>query len=92
MPFLDALQHLPAVHARHHHVEEDQLRRLLALEDRHPLVGAAGFEHRVALELEARAHVLAHAVVVVDDEHRRAGLLPRAGPELSRNLSRSARR
>ena len=72
VPFLDALQHLPAVDARHHHVEQDQLRRLLALEHRHSLVGVARLEHRVALELEARAHVLAHAVVVVDDEHRRA--------------------
>ena len=54
--------------------------RLLALEDRHSLFGGPGLEHRVALELEARAHVLAHVVVVVDDQDGRAGLLSRAGP------------
>ena len=92
MPFLDPLEHLPAVGARHHHVEEDQLRLLLALEDGQSLVGVAGLEHRVALELEARAHVLAHAVVVVDDEDVGPACSRAPGPELSRNLSRSARR
>ena len=78
MALLDALQHSPAVHARHHHVEKDELRLLLALEHRHSVVRGACVEHGVALELEARAHVLAHAVVVVDHEHRRARVLPRA--------------
>ena len=65
--------------------------RLLALEHRHSLFGGAGLEHGVALELEARAHVLAHAVVVVDDEDGRAGLLPRARARSSRGTCRGRR-
>src|SRR5207237_57687 len=34
----------------------------------------------VTLELEARTHVLAHPLVVIDDEHRRTDLLAGAGP------------
>src|SRR5262245_42888930 len=80
MPLLDALEHLPTVSAGHHHVEKNQLRLLLAFEDRQPLFGVAGLEHRIALELQARAHVLAHVLVVVDDEHGRACLLACARP------------
>src|SRR5437588_3653782 len=57
---LDALEHLPAVDAGHHDVEEDQL-RLLALEHRHPLIRAACLEHGVPLELQGGANVPAPA-------------------------------
>src|SRR5262249_35001428 len=68
---LDALQHPPAVDARHHHVEQDELRRLLTLHHAHSLLGSAGLQHWVAAGRGDRAHVLAHALGVVDDEHRR---------------------
>ena len=55
---LDAAEHLPAVHARHHHVEEDQVGRLL-LERAQALLGVACLADDVALELEVGAHVLA---------------------------------
>jgi hypothetical protein len=76
---LHAGQHLPAVHSRHHHVEEDQVGRLL-LERGEALLAARGLTHGVALELEAGAHKAAQARVVVDDQHQRPALRAPARP------------
>ena len=65
-----AAQHFPTVHLGHHHVQQDEVGRLL-LECGEPLLGAAGLAHRVALELEVHAHVLADALVVVHDQDER---------------------
>ena len=92
---LDPPQRLPAVDLRHHHVEQDQVRRLLA-ERGECLLGATGLADEVALGLEVDAHVLPQALVVVDDQDERAArraCSPRCvGPERSRNWSRSERR
>jgi hypothetical protein len=66
---LDALQHLPAVHLGHHHVEEDQVGRLL-LERGQAFLRVRRLTHLVALHLEVDAHELAQARVVVDDQDR----------------------
>ena len=70
---VDAAQHLPAVDLGHHHVEQDQVGRLV-LEGGEALLGARGLAHRVALHLEVHADELAKAFVVVDDQDQRAGL------------------
>ena len=92
---VDLLQHLPAVDLRHHHVEQDQVRRLLAQRGE-PFCRARRLPDDVALRLEIDADVLAQALVVVDDQHdgpASLGLTPLDGDqERSRNWSRSARR
>ena len=70
MPLLHAAQHLPAVDPRHHHVEQDEVGRGL-LEHLQALLAVAGLADRVALHLEVDAHVLAHPLVVVDDQDDR---------------------
>ena len=91
---LDPLQHLPAVDLGHHHVEQDQVRRLLT-ERSEPFRGARRLANDVALRLEVDADVLAQPLVVVDDQHERDPAVERCtagGPERSRNWSRSERR
>ena len=90
MAFLHALQHLPAVDARHHDVQQHEVGRT-ALDRIERLVRARRLADRVALHLEIDPHVLAQACVVVDDEYERPGGRP-PGPERSRNASRSRRR
>src|SRR4029077_18181584 len=70
----------PAVDARHHDVEQDEIGRLVG--DRlECLVCAFGLADGVTLDLEVDAHVFAKANVVVDDKHERPARLPgRAGP------------
>src|SRR5205085_4333621 len=76
--FLYAAQHLPAVDLRHHHVEEDQIRRVV-LDRLESLLGVARLDHRVALDLQVDPHDLADLRIVVDDEDERpARRLPRA--------------
>ena len=68
---LHALQHLPAVDARHHDVQQHQVG--CAPFDRvERLVRARGLANRVSLHLEVDPHVLAEARVVVDHEDERA--------------------
>jgi hypothetical protein len=76
MPFPDALQHLPAVDLRHHHVEEDQVGRL-GLEGRKPFVGASGLAHGEAVHLQVDADELPDPWIVVDDQHERSRPGPR---------------
>src|SRR5439155_23741805 len=76
VPLLDAPEHLPPIDLGHHHVEQDQVGRDL-LQHPQSFVRAAGLAHGVALHLEVYAHVLAHTLVVVDDQDERA-LLDRA--------------
>src|SRR5262249_39755174 len=71
---LDPAEHLPAVDVRHHHVEEDEL-GLATLDRSEALVRARRLLHLVALPLELEPDELAHPLVVVDEEHRRACLL-----------------
>jgi len=69
---LHAAKHLPAVDLRHHHVDQDQVGRLLV--DRgEALVGPPSLPDGVALGLEMDAHVLSQRRVVVDDQDERAG-------------------
>ena len=83
VPLLHLAEHLPAVDLRHHHVEQDQV-GLLLVDERKPFRGVPGLADGVALRLEADAHVAAHAGVVVDDQHDRAGPpgVTRAGEEV----------
>src|ERR671925_486741 len=76
---LHLAQHLPAVDLGHHHVEQDEVGRLLLLERGQALARARRLPHGVALRLEVRTHEPAHARVVVDDEDDRAGPLPASG-------------
>ena len=64
------LQHLPAVDLRHHHVEQDQVGRLL-LERREPLLRARRLADRVAVGLEAGPDEAADAGIVVHDQDQR---------------------
>ena len=66
------LQHLPAVDARHHDVQQHEVGRPV-LDRIERLVGARRLADRVALHLEIDTHELAQARVVVDDEDERAG-------------------
>ncbi len=78
---LDLAQHLPAVDVRHHHVEKDEL-GLARLDRGEPFRGAGRLLHGVALALELEPDELAHADVVVDEQHRRtrsAGAPGRSG-------------
>src|SRR4029077_20027016 len=71
------------VDVRHHHVEQDEL-RAARLDRRKSLLGARSLLNVVALPLELDPQDLAHPLVVVDEQHGRAGLLPsrpRAGEE-----------
>src|SRR4029453_12990477 len=72
-------QHLPAVDLGHHHVEQDEVGRPL-LEHFEPLVGTTGLTDRVALHLEIHAHILADALVIVDDQDDGPLLRSAAGP------------
>src|SRR5215216_2808098 len=67
MPLVDPPEHLPPVHLGHHHVEEDQVGRLL-LEHLQALLGAPRFAHGVPLHLEVDAYELPETLVVVDDQ------------------------
>ena len=79
VPFVHQLQHLPAVDLRHHHVEQHEVGPNL-VEHVHSVVGAARLVDGVARHLEVDAHVLAQALVVVDDQHDRAGASLRCRP------------
>jgi hypothetical protein len=72
VPLLDPSQHLPAVHLRHHHVEEDELGPA-ALDRLEPLVGTRRLPYVVALALELEPDELAHPRVVVDEQDGRPG-------------------
>ena len=83
---LDAVQHLPPVHLGHHHVEEDQVGRLV-VERCETLAGTRSLAHRIALRLEVGSDELPQGRVVVDDEDGRTACLlrpardPRPGEE-----------
>src|SRR6478672_3296957 len=68
---LHAAQHLPAVDLGHHHVEQDQVRRLV-LERRQPVFRVRGLPDGVALHFEVDPHDLAHLRVVVHEQYERA--------------------
>src|SRR5688572_18000255 len=76
----DATQHLPAVHLGHHHVEEDEIRRLL-VEGSETLLRVRGLADRIALHLQVDADELTQPLVVVDDQDRP---LPAVGSPLRR--------
>jgi len=71
MPVLHPPQHLEPVHLGHHHVEQNEVRRL-RLERGEALFGATGFADDVAVHLEVDADELAQLLVVVDDEDERS--------------------
>jgi len=72
---LHPLEHLPAIDAGHHDVEQHE-RGCLVFERLQRLVGARRLADGVALHLQVDAHELAQALVVVDDEHERPGATP----------------
>jgi hypothetical protein len=76
---VDPAEHLPAVYSGHHHVEQDQVRRLV-VEDGEPLVGVPGFPHRVSVHLEIDANEFPDPRVVVDDQDERGSADLRARP------------
>ena len=71
-------QHLPAVHLRHHHVEQDEIGRLL-VQRFEPFRGACGLSDEIALHLEVDPQVFPQPLVVVDDEDERTRPLGRTG-------------
>ena len=79
MPFLDSPEHLPPIDLGHHHVEQDQVGRDF-FRHSESFLRVAGLAHRVALHFEVDAHVLAHSLVVVDDQDERPLLRRAAGP------------
>ena len=62
-------EHCPAVHARHHQVEHDQVRPLFARQPE-ALVAALGLEHAAALAAQHPCADRARVRVVVDHQHR----------------------
>src|SRR5439155_3417813 len=71
VPLLHTSQHLPAVDLRHHHVEQDQVRRLI-LECGQPVLRVRRLADGIALHLEVDPHDFADLRVVVDEQHERA--------------------
>lgn len=72
----DRARQLEAVHSRHHHVAQDQVRRFLAHRPER-VVAVRRRRHPVSLPEQA-AHVGAHVGVVIDDEDERPAARPRA--------------
>ena len=62
------LEHRVAAHARHHHVEDDEVGVVL-VDQALALLAVAGLEHAIALPLEHDAQPVAQFGVVIDDEN-----------------------
>ena len=75
----DLAQHLHAVDAGEHQVEEDEI-DLLALQDREPLLAGAGDERRVPLLADEHGQDVLQNLFVVDDEDIHAVQRGRAPP------------
>ena len=74
---LSAVEHRPAVHARHHHVERDRVRVQLARASSQPFLAAGRADDAEAFLVQKSRDQVADRRVVVDDQDRSLRDAPR---------------
>ena len=86
--FADFAQHLPAVHAGQHQIQQNQIRRE-GLELLHGRVAAVGHFHLEALFFQIEIHQLANVRIVVHEQNLR---FHRSVPPMNRVAQKNERR
>ena len=62
-------QYLPAIHLRHHHIEDDECDLLICEKDVDRFLAVTGLHGLIALDLQKIGNQLPHPLFIIDDQY-----------------------